>query len=62
MVSKKHGVLSEYQRIDGSHPWILFIKEIQLDRASDIIQKIENDTITITINGEMFEFISPKFD
>ncbi|MBL4568175.1 MAG: hypothetical protein JKY69_00335 [Flavobacteriaceae bacterium] len=62
VVSKKHGKLSEYQRKGGTHPWILFIKEIQLDKANDIIHKIKNDTITITINGEQFEFISPEFD
>jgi hypothetical protein len=43
-----------------THPAIEFIKELNVEKPKDIINKIRNDTIIITINNQIFEFISPE--
>ena len=43
-----------------THPAIEFIKELNVKKEIDIISIIQNDTITITINNQIFEFISPE--
>lgn len=67
MKSSRNGVIELKKVLNQSgsyvtHPALLFYKKIAIEKPMDIVKKIKNDTITITINNQVFEFISPEFD
>lgn len=60
--SRNFGVFDPGKLTRNPYTSLEFSKIIEITRADDILKKIKNDTITVFINNEKFEFISPEID
>jgi hypothetical protein len=41
---------------------VLFVKELQLENRYDILDKMIDDVITVTIDGEIYHFLNPELE
>jgi hypothetical protein len=64
--SSKHGIFRKKELEDGEfnrkQQRVLFVKELELTHRYDVLNKVKGDTITVTIGGQIFEFLSPEIE
>lgn len=63
--SSKHGkfekgILMGNKAINASQQRVLFIKELELENRYDVLNKIEDDVITVNIEGQLYKFLNPE--
>ena len=64
--SSKHGVFLKQDlintRINNSQQRLLFVKKLILENEYDIINKVYDDVITITIGEQQYTFLNPELE
>lgn len=65
--SKKHGIFEKTTTITNSdidriQQRVLFVKPLELENPYDILNKIHDDVITVTVGGQVYEFINPELE
>lgn len=65
--SSKHGFLklSPMKRNPNRHTLfeeLFFTKNIELDERSDILDKIHDDVITVSVSGYKYELLNPELE
>lgn len=63
--SSKHGYLTgqgftknPYRK--GYHKEVVFEKQFELENSSELLKLIDDDVITITVNGQEYQFLNPE--
>lgn len=63
--SSKHGVFEREKligndKINKAQQRVLFVKKLELENRFDILNKINDDVITVTIGGQVYIFLNPE--
>ncbi len=63
--SSKHGTFEKEklignQGINRVQQRILFVKKLELENEYDVLNKINDDVITVTIGGQIYKFLNPE--
>lgn len=63
--SSKHGVFEKKKLIGNSHinksqQRVLFVKKLELENRFDVLNKINDDVITVNIGGQIYTFLNPE--
>ncbi|WP_145758334.1 hypothetical protein [Sediminicola sp. YIK13] len=63
--SSKHGVFEKKKlignsQINKSQQRVLFVKKLELENPFDILNKINDDVITVKIGGQVYTFLNPE--
>jgi hypothetical protein len=64
--SSKHGYFKRNElydlKINHIQQQALYVKELEIANEYDVLEKVRNDTITVTIGGQVFEFLNPEIE
>jgi hypothetical protein len=64
--SSKHGMFEAgdltKSGFNENQQGVLFIKKLELQNKYDILNKIYDDVITVTIGGQIYKFLNPEID
>lgn len=65
--SSKHGVFDSGKligdnQINKSQQRILFVKKLELENRFDILNKINDDVITVKVGGQIYKFLNPEIE
>lgn len=63
--SSKHGVFEKNKlignnQINKSQQRVLFVKKLELENQFDVLNKINDDVITVEIGGQVYKFLNPE--
>ena len=63
--SSKHGVFEQGKlignnQINKSQQRVLFVKKLELENRFDVLNKINDDIITVKIGGQVYKFLNPE--
>lgn len=63
--SSKHGVFEQGKlignnQINKSQQRVLFVKKLELENRFDVLNKINDDEITVNIGGQVYTFLNPE--
>ena len=65
--SSKHGAFEKgeligNEQINTSQQRVLFVKKLELENRFDVLNKINDDVITINIGGQIYKFLNPEMN
>ncbi|MFH6602037.1 hypothetical protein ACEZ3G_01000 [Maribacter algicola] len=65
--SSKHGVFEKKKlignsQINKSQQRVLFVKKLELENRFDVLNKINDDVITVKIGGQVYTFLNPEIE
>jgi hypothetical protein len=64
--SSKHGYFKRNElydlQINHIQQEALYVKKLEIANEYDVLEKVRNDTITVTIGGQVFEFLNPEIE
>ena len=63
--SSKHGIFARGKIIGNdqeikSQQQVLFVKKLELENRFDVLNKINDDVITVKIGGQIYRFLNPE--